>query len=95
MVPLLSLVDALPRAHIPQAYGPLAFVGGWLLIGLAIFVASGALNAIAPAPVRPAYRRRGEAVVVAGMATVAGVALAVAAFLAALGAFLIISIIPL
>lgn len=95
MVPLLSLVDALPRAHIPQAYGPVAFLGGWLLIGLGIFVASGALGALSPAPARPGYRRRGEAVAVAGTATVAGVALAVAAFLAAVGAFLIISIIPL
>jgi len=93
---LLSFVDALPRMHIPQAYGPLAFLGGWLLIGLAFFISSQVLVALRPANFTPSFHRAGPTnLELAGGAVAAGLALAIAVFLAGAGAFLLISIIPL
>lgn len=91
-----SLIDLLPRAHIPQSYGPLAFLGGWLLIGLALFISSQVLVALRPANFTPSFHRAAPSnLELAGSAVAAGLALAIATFLAAVGAFLLISIIPL
>lgn len=96
MATLLSIVDALPRASIPQAYGPLAFIGGWLLVGLALFLASQAVTALAPARISPGYRRRAPGgLELATTVTAGGLALALAALLAGAGGFLLISILPL
>ncbi len=96
MLVVMSLAEALPRTSIPQAYGPLAFLGGFLLIGLAFFISTQVLVALRPATYTPSFRRRApRGLELAGGAVVAGLALGLSAFLAGAGAFLLVSIIPL